>query len=152
MKTLESATDNNVGRKAPENVPETNVGNINGRTPDEIKKGLNCNNIDHCNDCPYDGLDCAKHVDQDALAYIQQLEAGNESKQKRIDELESRLAQVERERDALMESVKGCCETCAFVGDCAKHDPDPTSTGAWWYDDCEEWQWRGVCEENTPDE
>lgn len=66
--------------------------------------------------------------------------------------LESRLAQVERERDALMESVKGCCETCAFVGDCAKHDPDPTSTGAWWYDDCEEWQWRGVCQENTEDE
>lgn len=49
------------------------------KTPDEIKKGLNCNNIDHCNDCPYDGLDCAKHVDQDALAYIQQLEADNET-------------------------------------------------------------------------
>lgn len=65
---------------------------------------------------------------------------------------ESRLAQVERERDALMESVKGCCETCAFVGDCTKHDPDPTSTGAWWYDDCEEWQWRGVCPENTKEE
>lgn len=69
-----------------------------------------------------------------------------------IEKAQSDLAQAERERDALMEYAKGCCETCAFVGDCAKHDPDPTSPGAWWYDDCEEWQWRGPCPENTKEE
>lgn len=115
------------------------------KTPDEIKKGLalhrstlGCDNI-----CPYDGWNaetgsCIQRLMKDTVEYI--------------EHLETRLAQVERERDALMESVKGCCETCAFVGDCTKHDPDPTSTGAWWYDDCEEWQWRGVCPENTKEE
>lgn len=139
-KTPNIATDNKDGRIAPENVPETNVGKINGRTPDEIKKGLNCNNIDNCNECPYDGLDCAKHVDQDSLAYIQQLE--------------SRLAQVERERDALMYYAKGCCTTCAFRDDCAKHDLNDSSPyGArWYYGDCEDWEWRGVCPENTKEE
>ena len=83
--------------------------------------------------------------------WIEALEAGADAISK-VHVLESRLAQVEKERDALMESAKGCCETCAFVGDCAKHDPDPTSTGAWWYDDCEEWEWRGVCPENTKED
>lgn len=114
------------------------------KTPDEIKKGLkHCPRCVSCTGCTYDEeedneMKCLDTIMDDALAYIEQLE--------------SRLAQVERERDALMESVKGCCETCAFVGDCTKHDPDPTSTGAWWYDDCEEWQWRGVCPENTKEE
>lgn len=112
------------------------------KTPDEIKKWLEyCHSSKPCIDCKYDQRDfphCVRSLLADAI--------------NGYEKLVSRLAQVERERDALMESAKGCCETCAFVGDCAKHDPDPTSTGAWWYDDCEEWQWRGVCEDNTKDD
>ena len=127
------------------------------KTPNEIKKGLQCNEIDHCSECPYDGLDCAKHVDQDALAYTQQLEADNESKQKRIDELESRLAQVERERDTALSEWKrtkldseGMCWTCKHglitsIGSCRCVSPDPCDEG-------ENWEWRGFCSENKKEE
>lgn len=65
------------------------------KTPDEIKKGLEC---ERCSECPYDSIDdpvrtCGLEVDHDALAYIQQLE--------------SRLAQVERERDAAVNAIRG---------------------------------------------
>lgn len=62
MKTSEFATDNNVGRNVCENVPETNVGKINGRTPDQTKKGLECCiNYQSCTEygepqCPYNGV------------------------------------------------------------------------------------------------
>lgn len=65
---------------------------INGRTPEEIKKGLR-----HCQtvcleDCPYyrTGIKCSEcttHLSQDALAYIQYLEA----KQPRWISVEERL-------------------------------------------------------------
>ena len=49
------ATGSKDGRKLPENVPETNVGKINGRTHDEIKKGLEvCSTGAGCIQCPYD--------------------------------------------------------------------------------------------------
>jgi hypothetical protein len=60
------------------------------KTPDEIKKGLFCCWEDGCATCPYDD-DCTMEANfeqlaKDSLDYINQLE--------------SRLAQVERERDA----------------------------------------------------
>lgn len=88
------------------------------KTPDDIKKGLECCSISHdyCGtECPYNcyANGSAKlSLLKDALAYIQQLEADNESKQKRIDELESLLAQAERERDALEERIHGECSVC----------------------------------------
>lgn len=50
------------------------------RTPDEIKKGLECCSAEECtwdNGCPYMGLfsECNEGLKHDALAYIQQLEA-----------------------------------------------------------------------------
>ena len=71
------------------------------KTPDEIKKGLEvCATLDgDCENCPYDDgkqLTCVDRSRRDAREYIIQLEADNASKQKRIDELEARLAQVER--------------------------------------------------------
>lgn len=55
MKTSEFETDNNVGRKTPENVPDTNVVKINGRTPEEIITGMECCNGKYsCEKCPYD--------------------------------------------------------------------------------------------------
>ena len=52
------------------------------KTPDEIKKGLECceNDSGSCSErCPYfdslsNGVDCASKMHADALAYIQKLE------------------------------------------------------------------------------
>lgn len=113
MKTPESATDIKVG----------------GKTSDEIKKGLKCcSKIEGCKNggCSYydlgSGSICIPAMTGDALAYIQQLESDNDAKQKRIEELESRLAKVERERDAAVEFLKKVgCEFC-------KHAPSPNDS------------------------
>jgi len=92
------------------------------KTPDEIKKGLECGS---CRECPYDNAEdltveeCVKHVLNDAVAYIQQLERENASLNKglrdaaelmqsannlvrtRFEELEQSLAESEEERDRL---------------------------------------------------
>lgn len=52
---------------------------INGRTPEEIKKGLEACGSDECHghhtDCPYEGdLFCFMHICGDARAYIRKLE------------------------------------------------------------------------------
>ena len=65
-----------------------------------------------------------------------------------IEQLESRLAQVERERDAAVADLKlvRCCGTCINnEGGCTTecYIVSGTLTG---------WQWRGVCEENTKEE
>ena len=53
---------------------------INGRTPEEIKKGLECcvSIAPKCDVCPYEGeclLPFGSEPESDALAYIQQLES-----------------------------------------------------------------------------
>ena len=46
------------------------------KTPDEIKSGLKCCTIPLCAVCPYDGEEsCIEKNNEDALTYIQQLEA-----------------------------------------------------------------------------
>lgn len=119
---------------------------INGRTPEEIKKGLDCciyetddsSLVDHCRVCPYQptGL-CIRTLLKDALAYIQQ---------------------IERERDAAVEQLKDAdtidlfyCSHCKHeqlcdynlnsCEDCEKDCPCHTCV-----DMCN-WQWRGVPEE-----
>lgn len=74
---------------------------INGRTPEEIKKGLECHN---CGKCVYNqsGDFYCEQVDVDALAYIQQLED-------LFRDLTKKVEQLERERDAAVaetESLK----------------------------------------------
>lgn len=47
------------------------------KTPEEIKKGLEiCGDVKchDCRGCPYDGTTCDNELNNDALAYIQQLE------------------------------------------------------------------------------
>ena len=65
---------------------------INGRTPDEIKKGLNHCSEDGCKQCPYkydcDMADGFSVLAGDALAYIQQLE-------NHIGELTEKVSQLE---------------------------------------------------------
>ena len=73
------------------------------RTPDEIKKGLECcSNVNFvCNEeCPYykslsEGEDCCLKKNADALALIQQLQAENAEKDVRIQQLEKRVIHLE---------------------------------------------------------
>lgn len=105
---------------------------INGRTPEEIKKGLECcilPNLNICDECPYQGEPCSKLENlKDFLAYIQQLE---------------------RERDAAVELLHGFCGACANEGkyeicvECSHRLPFEPD------DKDDYWQWRGVQEGKT---
>lgn len=73
------------------------------KTPDEIKKGLECCTVEYCyhtqKGCPYrDYSLCVQNVCEDALAYIQQLE---------------------RERDAAVEVVSRYrnCDVCTHMNE-----------------------------------
>ena len=106
---------------------------INGRTPEEIKNGLDCciNWGTGCTECPYDNLppdECVAVMKSDNLEYIQQLE---------------------RERDVLMESLMDSgylCSTCAHDGCDVEDEPckscEPINGRL-----ASNWQWRGVPEE-----
>ena len=112
---------------------------INGRTPEEIKKGLECCAYVNapCEGCPFRTdiiCECIQHMSKCALTYIQQLE---------------------RERDAAVKQLKDvdtvdlfCCSHCKHeelcdynlnsCDDCEKDCPCHTCV-----DMCN-WQWRGV--------
>lgn len=101
---------------------------INGRTPEEIKKGMECCCTEdlHCSGCNYCNIcDIDVHaIDRDALAYIQQLE---------------------RERDAAVENIFPWCGNCKHeklgygVGPCPPIEEYLTN-------DCGNWEWCGVQE------
>lgn len=100
------------------------------RTPDEIKKGLECcyspvEPMLRCEECPYQGsIVCKMKLHADALAYIQQLEA---------------------ERDAAVEDLETVCVMCSVCHACKDR--------FWGGDSCRgcvnsnHWQWRGVQKE-----
>lgn len=44
------------------------------KTPEEIKQGLECCTIPNCGECPYYSVPSCVVKNEDALAYIQQLE------------------------------------------------------------------------------
>lgn len=124
------------------------------KTPNEIKKGLACteSDVEKCSYCKYWPDNCVERVGQDAIAYIQQLENAVEFYSNttqmldvKITKLESRLAQVERERDAAVADLKNSVDrvACLYL-DCefCKDKDKPVC------EDCE-WEWRGVCEENS---
>lgn len=130
------------------------------KTPDEIKKSLEpCKSADP-EVCPYCDLCTACENDQDALAYIKQLESNDSQVKKALSDngfasLEAFLQaynQVRAERDAMIESLrksKACCV-------CANRNTRIPNKNA--YDItakcircvCGEshFEWRGVCEEN----
>ena len=110
------------------------------KTPDEIKKGLAACSADECHGqhegCTYqDQFFCTMRMCGDALAYIKQLE--------------SRLAQAERERDTLNAALEGD----RFCGDCFHLNSKDQGRCLSCSQDRERskplWQWRGPCPENT---
>ena len=101
------------------------------KTPEEIKKGLECCLFGQCGSCPYSeeyGCDCSEHLRDDIREYHNQLEA---------------------ERDA---AVKDLCyavshpHTAGVCYACKHHD------ACQFQDDCDimdnnHWEWRGVQKE-----
>lgn len=96
------------------------------KTPDEIKKGLECCSMPGCKgeDCPYNHDEpCYFVMHADVLVYIQQLE---------------------RERDAAVNDIGRCCATCIHYnpksGEC-------TTNGCFQISGRNsKWEWRGVQE------
>ena len=99
------------------------------RTPEEIKKGLECCDLPGCKgeECPYnDDEPCHFNLHKDALAYIQQLERERDEARNDLDtlsyantELHSAYEAMKRERDAAVEQLKEvdrlelfCCSHC----------------------------------------
>lgn len=95
------------------------------KTPDEIKRGLECcrdSNDMVCPECPYwQQAGCVDAMMTDMVAYIQQLE---------------------RERDAFMVEAKGLCGLCK----CMYKTYDESPCGECM--DGDRWEWRGVEEDD----
>lgn len=141
------------------------------KKPDEIKKDLI--------DCMEEAIEVGQTCDVQVLldfsdkayvcmattrAYIQQLEAANAEKDKRIAELEQELEAAKLQRDAAvadMKQAQGCiCNICKN-----HYRPDPAARRyeckilgkfSEIFDDddggallCGKFEWRGVCPENT---
>lgn len=65
------------------------------KTPDDIKKGLECCTIPLCDECPYNNDPSCVVKNADALALIQQLQAENADQAVRIQQLEKRVIHLE---------------------------------------------------------
>jgi hypothetical protein len=116
------------------------------KTPDEIKKGLECCISDSCNDCPY--VDepteryCKLTRTKDSLVLIQQLQAENAEK-------DARIKQLEAERTELLNLLEqfGQCVVCEHTDKGTNESP---CCDCWLCNgdaECSKWQWRGVQKE-----
>lgn len=133
------------------------------KTPDVIKKGLECcvfddveNRYPNCSGCPYENhTNCENRLRSDALAYIKQLEADVRIANIQKEAMFAKAEQLEKERDAVLRDLEKSkdCESC-------KHKEEKDALIE--YGDipaqccnCIEIRsqhlWRGVCEENGGD-
>ena len=147
------------------------------KTPDEIKKGLECcenpnGNPTICEECPYKDTkgSCIDRLYMEARKCIRQLEAKDVKQAQRIAELEAELDAVKRERDAAVRDMRKMamsrfpCDVCSndrqndpvcksHQGDCSVCSVHCPCDGC--FDDWEmeltgnNFAWRGVCPENT---
>lgn len=132
------------------------------KSPEEIKKGLECCGADElsCDACPYDTCEhmCEGGLEDDAIAYINQLEQRLAQAERERDDLwqkniflRNSLEVVERERAALMVDFinvvdgAGSCDVCARADE--GYTPLPPHCKYASEDDC--FVWRGVCKENS---
>ena len=93
------------------------------KTPDEIKKGLECCTIPLCAVCPYDGEEsCIEKNNEDALTYIQQLEEKYKHAMENAKILSDAVTKLERERDFLIkyltDSTFTPCDICKHGVEC----------------------------------
>lgn len=128
------------------------------KTPEEIKKGLYICYVQPdgrtCGICPYDVINegyCECNLVADALEYIHQLEH-------QIGELTEKVAQLEKERNALLDDLREAdmtmCNHCAYFvttgsqgkcdGYCWDCDGKDCPCNTCW--DNSNWKWRGVQE------
>lgn len=108
------------------------------KTPDEIKKGLECCNKLECDACPYHGEnDCSYLPCEDGLAYIRQLEAERDAmKALFVDPNDLCAICKHQDYDAVVcQLVDYCCELCS--PNCACHGCVEAS----------HYEWRGVQKE-----
>lgn len=105
---------------------------INGRTPDEIKNGLNHCSEDGCKQCPYkydcDMTDGFSVLAGDAIAYIHQLERERDAA---INDLET------------MGKAMANCDTCLYNNTNCNEEPCIRCMSGYLIN---KWQWRGVQE------
>ena len=121
--------------------------NVLNKTPEEIKRANKiCADPDgECHTCPYEKAAtelCVSRKASDTLAYIEQLETDTCDWEIEATLLKSKCEQLERERDAAVEVLKGYgCTYCKRL-----EDPDESMCGEKCADFCN-WEWRGVKEE-----
>ena len=128
------------------------------KTPEEIKKGLECcQTIVCCGICPYHDIgeiaaECTATLTGDAFELIKQLE--------------SSLAQVEKERDAAVSDMRTAVKTNAvciackhdrpFDNNCEENDFDCANCKSpCMCQSCHlgnNYEWRGICAENSKEE
>ena len=133
------------------------------KTPDEIKKGLECchsTDVCECEECPYsvDGeetMNCDILLSEDANEYIRRLEERNtwhESNEKYLawfmKDLSRQIEQLEAERDAAVADLMVIqeCSTCKYDPDDPMEDRPNVC-----YECCTtkcNYEWRGVQKED----
>lgn len=121
------------------------------KTPEEIKKGLECcHDVVKCEQCPYKqecDLPFGDVVEADALAYIHMLEADKKILEIEKEEFIQLSYRLDAERDAL---IKYLTDSHVAPCDICKHD---TGEGVMGCKHIREvgfpcFEWRGLCNEN----
>lgn len=122
------------------------------KSPKDIKKALACVcDGPDCEECAY-----AEKVNDEKFGEVLLFHCSENYKDalEYIQKLESRLAQVERERDAAVHDLPiGIdCNTCKYSE--RAYEEQPCSgckeyRGPWYP---VHWEWRGVCPENTKED
>lgn len=99
--------------------------------------------------------------DQVSKALCGKENATNEELLQTVDQLKSRIAQVERERDAAVNDLPHNCWNCIYHRDTPIEEIDTGGRTIHRYCDADycypeeensSWKWRGVCPENTKEE
>lgn len=123
------------------------------KTPEELKKGLEyCRSMHelsvNCHSCPYDGERlCGDVMLEDAIEYIEWLEKNLQYTFDAAEVLRAEGAKFERERDAAVRDVAEYAQhgsVCRLFYDCPHGNDCPLYPST-----CEDYEWRGVCPENT---
>lgn len=124
-------------------------------TPDDIKKGLECCGVScSCDECPYsfdlpfeDGIKgCIGGLEEDASAYIQQLEEKYERAMENAKILSDAVTQLEAEKNQLLEDLADHCGSKTL---CKKYEDGTCPHGydcTLYLSTCEDYEWRGLPE------